>query len=250
MARWTRQRSASMSGRSFHFDASAARSATAACWTSSDRLSTADIATPERAERIDTTDHRSGTPRSGDHLSALRIRSSVNAHQAGLNLDICRSWPDVGSLCEQLPVLATIAAATPLDVLSTRSSSVRRSCTTARTRGQRRTSEDFSSHPWRVTPSACGGWSGSPSGWPTKTGGGGGASRPSRTGGTPPNYSLCLHDRRRLPAQVLDAVVRTYPLTWSGHAPVEAVAYEDSQRFLRSVQPEWDENPGTRPCGP
>jgi len=65
-----------------------------------------------------------------------------------------------------------------------------------------------------------------------------------------PNYSLCLHDRRRLPAQVLDAVVRTYPLTWSGHTPVEAVAYEDSQRFLRSVQPEWDENPGTRPCGP
>jgi anti-sigma regulatory factor (Ser/Thr protein kinase) len=59
-----------------------------------------------------------------------------------------------------------------------------------------------------------------------------------------PYYSLCLHDRRRLPASVLDAVVRTHPLTWSGQAPVQAAAYEDPQRFLRSVQPEWDERPG------
>jgi anti-sigma regulatory factor (Ser/Thr protein kinase) len=59
-----------------------------------------------------------------------------------------------------------------------------------------------------------------------------------------PYYSLCLHDRRRLPASVLDAVVRTHPLTWSGHAPVEAAAYEDPTRFLRSVQPEWDARPG------
>lgn len=61
---------------------------------------------------------------------------------------------------------------------------------------------------------------------------------------TMPYYSLCLHDRRRLPAPVLDAVVRTHPLTWSGHAPVQAAAYEDPQRFLRSVQPEWDARPG------
>jgi len=59
-----------------------------------------------------------------------------------------------------------------------------------------------------------------------------------------PYYSLCLHDRRRLPASVLDAVARTHPLTWSGHAPVEAAAYEDPQRFLRSVQPAWDARPG------
>jgi anti-sigma regulatory factor (Ser/Thr protein kinase) len=59
-----------------------------------------------------------------------------------------------------------------------------------------------------------------------------------------PYYSLCLHDRRRLPASVLDAVVRTHPLTWNGHAPVEAAAYEDPQRFLRSVQPDWDARPG------
>jgi anti-sigma regulatory factor (Ser/Thr protein kinase) len=59
-----------------------------------------------------------------------------------------------------------------------------------------------------------------------------------------PYYSLCLHDRRRLPASVLDAVARTHPLTWSGHAPVRATAFEDPQRFLRSVQPEWDARPG------
>jgi anti-sigma regulatory factor (Ser/Thr protein kinase) len=59
-----------------------------------------------------------------------------------------------------------------------------------------------------------------------------------------PYYSLCLHDRRRLPPSVLDAVVRTHPLAWSGHAPVEAAAYEDPQRFLRSVQPAWDARPG------
>lgn len=35
-----------------------------------------------------------------------------------------------------------------------------------------------------------------------------------------PYYSLCLHDRRRLPASVLDAVARTHPLTWGGSAPV------------------------------
>jgi anti-sigma regulatory factor (Ser/Thr protein kinase) len=59
-----------------------------------------------------------------------------------------------------------------------------------------------------------------------------------------PYYSLCLHDRRRLPASVLDAVVRTHPLTWGGHAPVETAAYEDPTRFLRSVQPEWEARPG------
>jgi hypothetical protein len=59
-----------------------------------------------------------------------------------------------------------------------------------------------------------------------------------------PYYSLCLHDRRRLPQSVLDAVVRTHPLTWSGRAPVEAAEYEDPERFLRSAQPAWEPRPG------
>lgn len=58
-----------------------------------------------------------------------------------------------------------------------------------------------------------------------------------------PYYSLCLHDRQRLPTTVLDAVARTHPLTWGGDAPVAAAAYEDPQRFLRSVQPPWCERP-------
>jgi hypothetical protein len=58
-----------------------------------------------------------------------------------------------------------------------------------------------------------------------------------------PYYSLCLHDRERLPEPVLDAVARTHPLTWSGSAPAPAPAYEDPERFLRSVRPAWDLRP-------
>src|SRR4051794_17006231 len=59
-----------------------------------------------------------------------------------------------------------------------------------------------------------------------------------------PYYSLCLHDRRRLPADVLDAVARTHPLTWGGGTPVPDPAYEDPRRFLRSAQPAWEPRPG------
>lgn len=58
-----------------------------------------------------------------------------------------------------------------------------------------------------------------------------------------PYYSLCLHDTRRLGADVLDAVRRTHPLTWDGTAPVPAAAYEDPRQFLRSVQPAWHPRP-------
>jgi anti-sigma regulatory factor (Ser/Thr protein kinase)/uncharacterized protein YoaH (UPF0181 family) len=58
-----------------------------------------------------------------------------------------------------------------------------------------------------------------------------------------PYYRLCLHDRRRLPASVLDAVARTHPLTWGGSAPVPEPAYEDPERFLRSVHPAWSPRP-------
>jgi anti-sigma regulatory factor (Ser/Thr protein kinase) len=64
-----------------------------------------------------------------------------------------------------------------------------------------------------------------------------------------PYYSLCLHDRQRLPASVLDAVARTHPLTWGGSAPEPATAYEDPRCFLRSVQPPWDARPGHAVAG-
>ena len=58
-----------------------------------------------------------------------------------------------------------------------------------------------------------------------------------------PYYSLCLHDARRLPADVLAAVDRSHPLTWGGTAPAPGPAYEDPAAFLRSVQPAWTERP-------
>ncbi|WP_232806998.1 ATP-binding protein [Geodermatophilus chilensis] len=58
-----------------------------------------------------------------------------------------------------------------------------------------------------------------------------------------PYYSLCLHDRQRLPVAVLDAVARTHPLTWGNCAPVPEPAYEDPERFLRSVHPAWGRRP-------
>ncbi|MGY1744257.1 anti-sigma factor RsbA family regulatory protein [Blastococcus sp. SYSU D00695] len=65
----------------------------------------------------------------------------------------------------------------------------------------------------------------------------------NRCFGDLPYYSLCLHDRRRLPAEVLAEVARTHPLTWGDGAPVPAPAYEEPARYLRSVQPSWRERP-------
>jgi hypothetical protein len=59
-----------------------------------------------------------------------------------------------------------------------------------------------------------------------------------------PYYSLCLHDQTLLPAPVLDAVCRTHPLTWAGTSPAPATTYEEPERFLRSVQPAWQQRPG------
>jgi MEDS: MEthanogen/methylotroph, DcmR Sensory domain/Histidine kinase-like ATPase domain len=61
---------------------------------------------------------------------------------------------------------------------------------------------------------------------------------------TMPYYSLCLHDRTLLSAPVLDAVCRTHPLTWGGLGPVPTATYEEPERFLRAVQPPWEQRPG------
>lgn len=58
-----------------------------------------------------------------------------------------------------------------------------------------------------------------------------------------PYYSLCLHDCRRLAPDVLDAVARTHPLLWDGHAPVPSPTYEDPESFVRSAEPAWSARP-------
>lgn len=57
-----------------------------------------------------------------------------------------------------------------------------------------------------------------------------------------PYYSLCLHDRRRLPAEVVDAQMRVHPLVWDGDTPVRCPDYEPTDVFLREAEPVW--NPG------
>src|SRR4051794_15665887 len=61
-----------------------------------------------------------------------------------------------------------------------------------------------------------------------------------------PYYSLCLHDRRRLPAEVVDAQMRVHPLVWDGDAPVRCPHYEPTDVFLRDAEPAWNPDPDVR----
>ena len=61
-----------------------------------------------------------------------------------------------------------------------------------------------------------------------------------------PYYSLCLHDRRRLSAEVIDAQLRVHPLVWDGDGPVPSSAYEPTEMFLREAEPSWHPGPGAR----
>lgn len=65
----------------------------------------------------------------------------------------------------------------------------------------------------------------------------------NRCFGDLPYYSLCLHDRRRLPPEVLADAARTHPLTWGEGAPVADPRFRDPADFLRSVQPPWTAPP-------
>jgi hypothetical protein len=58
-----------------------------------------------------------------------------------------------------------------------------------------------------------------------------------------PYYSLCLHDERLVPRDVLDAVARTHPLRWGGTHPVASSAYQAPEDFLRSAEPAWTARP-------
>jgi anti-sigma regulatory factor (Ser/Thr protein kinase) len=52
-----------------------------------------------------------------------------------------------------------------------------------------------------------------------------------------PYYSLCLHDRRRLTREALEAQLRVHPLVWDGGAPVASADYEPTTQFLARVEP-------------
>jgi anti-sigma regulatory factor (Ser/Thr protein kinase) len=52
-----------------------------------------------------------------------------------------------------------------------------------------------------------------------------------------PYYSLCLHDRRRLPADVVDAQLRAHPMVWDGAKPAPSPDYEPTDAFLRAMEP-------------
>ena len=56
-------------------------------------------------------------------------------------------------------------------------------------------------------------------------------------------YLLCPHDTRRLDPDVLEAALRSHPMTWGGTGPVPSPTYEDTATFLRGAEPAWSERP-------
>jgi anti-sigma regulatory factor (Ser/Thr protein kinase) len=54
-----------------------------------------------------------------------------------------------------------------------------------------------------------------------------------------PYYSLCLHDRRRLDPDLVDAQLRAHPLVWDGDAPAPSPSYEPTDVFLHNAEPAW-----------
>ena len=56
-------------------------------------------------------------------------------------------------------------------------------------------------------------------------------------------YLLCPHDTRQLDPDVLEAVLRSHPMTWGGTGPVASPTYEDTATFLRRAEPAWTERP-------
>lgn len=59
-------------------------------------------------------------------------------------------------------------------------------------------------------------------------------------------YSLCVHDRRKVPQPLLDAALQVHPLVWGGTQPVTSPDYLPTDEFLRSVEPGWDPVPTAR----
>jgi anti-sigma regulatory factor (Ser/Thr protein kinase) len=58
-----------------------------------------------------------------------------------------------------------------------------------------------------------------------------------------PYYSLCLHDRGRVPARLIENQLRAHPLVWDGADVVASPLYEPTETFLRSGEPPWTTRP-------
>jgi anti-sigma regulatory factor (Ser/Thr protein kinase) len=61
-----------------------------------------------------------------------------------------------------------------------------------------------------------------------------------------PYYSLCLHDRRRLPAEAIATQMRVHPLVWDGDGPVPNPGYMVTEAFLDDAEPAWQPGPDVR----
>lgn len=61
-----------------------------------------------------------------------------------------------------------------------------------------------------------------------------------------PYYSLCLHDRRRVPGPLIENQLRSHPLVWDGHDVVPSPLYEPTEDFIRSFEPPWEPRPEQR----
>jgi len=61
-----------------------------------------------------------------------------------------------------------------------------------------------------------------------------------------PCYSLCVHDRRRMPSHLAQEFRRVHPLLWDGSRTVSSPDYQAPEAFLRSVGPAWHPAPDDR----
>jgi anti-sigma regulatory factor (Ser/Thr protein kinase) len=61
-----------------------------------------------------------------------------------------------------------------------------------------------------------------------------------------PCYTLCVHDRRRIPPHLAQEVRRIHPLVWDGARTVPSPDYQPPAAFLRSVEPAWHPAPDGR----
>jgi anti-sigma regulatory factor (Ser/Thr protein kinase) len=63
-----------------------------------------------------------------------------------------------------------------------------------------------------------------------------------------PCWTLCLHDRGRVPRPVLDAALTVHPYLWDGTRTTRSEHHRPVDQFLRSVEPPWSAPPASREC--
>ena len=63
-----------------------------------------------------------------------------------------------------------------------------------------------------------------------------------------PLWTLCLHDRTRVPQHLLDTAARVHPYVWDGTTTARSPHYRPVDQFLQSVEPSWSTAPSNRDC--